>query len=166
MISIQYFTTPVGELILGSYEGKLYLADWKHRKDRDKIDKRLKKALNTDYVEASTVVTEEAIHQLDGYFSQSRKNFDLPLLLCGTDFQKSVWEGLMKVSYNETCSYLDLAKKIDKEKAVRAVSTAIGANTLSLFIPCHHIVGSDGSLTGYAGGLEAKAKLLALENIC
>jgi len=162
-INIARYESPVGEMILGSYEGKLCLADWKHRKHRSQIDKRLQKALRAEYVEESSEVIEKSIKQLAAYFVNERKTFDIPLLMLGTDIQKSVWQGLIEIPYGTTASYLELSKSIGKEKAVRAVATAIGANALSIFIPCHRIIGSDGSLTGYAGGIDAKKKLLDLE---
>jgi len=83
--------------------------------------------------------------------------------MVGTPFQKSVWQALAQIPYGDTVSYMDIAKSIGKPKAIRAVATAIGANALSIVIPCHRVVGSDGDLRGYAGGLEAKKRLLALE---
>lgn len=163
MISIQTYSTPVGDILLGSYDGKLCLADWKYRKMRTSIDKRLQKGLNAKYVEESSEVIVETMKQLDGYFANERKLFDIPLLMVGTDFQKSVWQGLMKIPYGTTASYLELSRKIGNEKAVRAVASANGANAISIMIPCHRIIGSDGSLAGYAGGLATKKKLLELE---
>ncbi|HHD82247.1 MAG TPA: methylated-DNA--[protein]-cysteine S-methyltransferase [Campylobacterales bacterium] len=163
-INIQYFNTPVGELILGSYEGKLCLADWQYRKKREQIDNRLQKALGAEYVEEDTEVLQKARKQLTEYFNHKRKIFDIPLLLVGTDFQKSVWQGLIETPFGTTSSYLELAKQIGNEKAVRAVATANGANTISIIIPCHRIIGSNGELVGYAGGLDVKRKLLELEN--
>ncbi len=163
-ISIQYYTSPVGEMILGSFEGKLCLADWRYRKMRTTIDARIQKALNAEYVEEGSEVIEMTIKQMEAYFSHGRKDFDIPLLLLGTEFQKSVWQGLMQIPYGTTSSYLELAKNIGNEKAVRAVASANGANAISILVPCHRIIGSDGSLTGYAGGLDVKKKLLVLEN--
>lgn len=162
-ICIQYYKSPAGELILGSYEGKLCLADWRYRKSRTAVDNRLQKGLKATYVEVDTELLILAREQLVEYFCGDRQTFDLPLLPVGTEFQKSVWKGLLKIPFGQTVSYLALAKTIDSEKAVRAVAAAVGANALSLFIPCHRIIGSDGSLTGYAGGLEAKQRFLDLE---
>ncbi len=164
MISIQYFNTPVGELILGSYDGKLCLADWRTRKMRERLDERLKKGLNAEYIEEDTEVLKEARKQLTEYFDHKRKSFDLPLLLVGTDFQKSVWQGLIQIPFGHTASYRDLAQNIGNEKAVRAVANANGANAISILIPCHRIIGSNGDLTGYAGGISTKKKLLELEH--
>ena len=163
MIYIQTYSSPVGDILLGSYEGKLCLADWKYRKMRTSIDKRLQKGLKAEYVEESSEVIVETMKQLEAYFANERKIFDIPLLMVGTDFQKSVWQGLMKIPYGTTASYLELSKKIGNEKAVRAVASANGANAISIMIPCHRIIGSNGDLTGYAGGLSTKKKLLELE---
>jgi len=97
------------------------------------------------------------------YFASKRTQFEIPLLLLGTDFQKLVWNALIEVPYGETASYLELAKSISKPKAVRAVATANGANAISILVPCHRIIGSNGDLVGYAGGLSTKKKLLELE---
>lgn len=101
--------------------------------------------------------------QLMEYFNKKRRIFDLPLELRGTPFQKDVWKALLDLSYGETRSYLDLAKSIGRPQAVRAVATAIGKNPLSIIIPCHRVIGSNGNLTGFAGGLESKAFLISLE---
>ena len=108
-------------------------------------------------------LSDGAKEELEAYFKGLRKRFDLPLLLVGTEFQKSVWQGLLQIPFGTTASYKELAQNIDNKTAVRAVASAVGANAISIFIPCHRIIGADGSLTGYAGGLEAKKKLLALE---
>lgn len=162
-IAVQYWHSPVGELILGSYGEKLCLADWRYRKQRERIDRRLQNGLKSKYVETSSSVINETITQLKEYFAKERKDFDIPLLLLGTDFQQDVWKGLMQIPYGSTDSYLSLAKSIGNEKAVRAVASANGANAISILVPCHRIVGSNGTLTGYAGGLDVKEKLLILE---
>jgi len=163
-INIQHYNSPVGEILLGSYKGKLCLADWQYRRMRSTIDKRIQKGLKAEYVEESSSVIDETIEQLQAYFTCERKMFDIPLLMVGTDFQKSVWDGLIKIPYGTTASYLELSRNIGNEKAVRAVASANGANAISILIPCHRIIGSTGDLVGYAGGLPAKKKLLELEN--
>ncbi len=162
-ISIQYFNSPVGDIILGAFEGKLCMADWRHRKMRNHIDSRLQKGLKAEFIEEDTPVLQQTRHQLDEYFNRERKTFDIPLLMVGTDFQKQVWQGLIDIAYGSTASYLEVSQSIGNEKAVRAVASANGANAISIMIPCHRIIGSDGSLVGYAGGLPAKKKLLQLE---
>ena len=102
-------------------------------------------------------------NQLDRYFSRNSYKFDLPIRLVGTDFQLEVWNELQKVPFGETRSYADIARRIGKPDAIRAVGTANGANPIAIIIPCHRIIGSNGSLTGYAGGLDNKKKLLDFE---
>jgi methylated-DNA-[protein]-cysteine S-methyltransferase len=163
-ISIQYFKTPVGEMILGSYDNKLCMADWRYRKKRESIDRRVQKGLNAVFVEEESSVLKLAKEELEAYFKGTRNTFDIPLLLIGTQFQKIIWKEVRQIPFGRTVSYMELAQKIDKEKALRAVASAVGANAISIFIPCHRVIGSDGSLTGYAGGLDAKKKLLEIEN--
>ena len=162
-IYISYFPTPYGELILGSYNSKLCLADWRYRKMRNAIDKRIQEMLQAEYTEGNSTIIDETKEQLSDYFQGKRKEFDVPLLLVGTDFQKSVWEALLQIPYGKTETYLGLSKKLGNEKAIRAIATANGANAISILIPCHRIIGSDGSLVGYAGGLSTKKKLFELE---
>lgn len=162
-ILINYFKTPLGELIIGEYENQLCICDWRYRKMRQQIDKRILEGLKAEYLEGTSEVIEECKKQLDEYFKRERQVFDLPLLLVGTDFQKRVWEKLIEIPFGKTNSYLGLSKDLGDEKAIRAVATANGANAISIIIPCHRIIGSDGKLVGYAGGLPAKQKLLELE---
>ena len=105
----------------------------------------------------------EAAGQLGEYFAGERRSFDLPLDLHGTPFQLDVWRALMEIPYGETRTYAEQAAAIGRPAAVRAVGAANGRNPISIVIPCHRVVGSDCSLTGFAGGLEAKASLLSLE---
>jgi methylated-DNA-[protein]-cysteine S-methyltransferase len=164
-ISIQFYKSLVGELILGAYNGKLCLADWRYRKMRAEIDARIQKGLNAEYIEESTPVIQQTIEQLMEYLEGKRKIFDIPLELVGTDFQKSVWQELLKIPFGETATYLGLSQKLGNEKAIRAVAAANGANAISILVPCHRIIGTSGKLIGYAGGLPAKKKLLELEGI-
>lgn len=163
-ISIQHYASPCGELILGSLNDELVLCDWRYRRMRFAIDKRIKERAGAEYVEESSPIIELAKVQLNEYFAGRRKVFDVPLRFIGTDFQKSVWEQLQKVPFGQTATYLDLANAMGTPESVRAVANANGANALSIFVPCHRIIGSDGALVGYAGGLQAKRKLLDLEN--
>lgn len=109
-------------------------------------------------------VLEDAVYQLQEYFDGQRETFDLELNPQGTDFQKRVWDGLLQVPYGKTVSYLDLSKTLGDVKAIRAVAAANGKNPLWIVVPCHRVIGSDGSLTGYAGGLHRKKWLLDHEN--
>lgn len=108
-------------------------------------------------------VLARAVAQLDEYFAGVRREFNLPTDVSGTEFQKRVWRELSRIPYGKTFSYRDIAKRIGKEKATRAVGTANGRNPLSILVPCHRVIAADGSLGGYAGGLEIKIKLLELE---
>lgn len=164
MIHTQVYNSPIGELMLGSFEDELVLCDWKYRRMRNTIDARICKELCSQMEEGETAVTKNAKSELDAYFAERLKEFTTPIKLIGTDFQKAVWNALLKIPYGKTISYMELAKKLRNEGAVRAVASANGANALSIFVPCHRVVGSDGSLTGYAGGISAKKKLLQLED--
>ena len=107
--------------------------------------------------------TRPCVKQLEEYFAGERRRFDLPLDLRGTDFQQRCWQALLKIPYGETRSYADIARAIGQPSAVRAVGLANGQNPVAIVVPCHRVIGSDGSLTGYGGGLEIKRKLLELE---
>ncbi len=165
MVYLQYFHTPYGELVLGESGGELCLCDWKYRKMREQIDSRIQTGLQAEFKLEETDLLDEAKSQLNEYFAKERTTFDLPLLFVGSDFQKSVWEKLLTIPYGKTTSYLELSRTLGDEKAIRAVATANGANAISIIVPCHRVIGSDGSLTGYAGGLNAKQKLLQLEGM-
>ena len=162
-INIQYYKTKIGELILGSFDEKLCLLDFRYRKMRTTVDNRIKKGLNAEFLEQDDKTLKITRVQLDEYLNGDRKKFDISILMVGTDFQKSVWNALIKVSYGFTSTYLQLAKNINHEKAVRAVASANGANSIGLIVPCHRIIGSDGELVGYGGGIAVKKRLLKLE---
>jgi methylated-DNA-[protein]-cysteine S-methyltransferase len=162
-INIQYFKHPYAEFVLGSYDGKLCLCDFRYRKIRESVDNRIQRGLNARFVEQNDAVLTDTKTQLEEYFLGERSVFDMPLLLVGTDFQKTVWDKLANVKYGETATYLDLAVAIDNKSAVRAVGSANGANGLAIIIPCHRIIGSKGELVGYGGGLSLKKRLLELE---
>ncbi len=157
------YKSPAGELILGSFDNQLCLCDWKYRKMRSSIDERIRKGLEAEFIEGETEVVKETIRQLEAYFEGELTQFDIPLLPVGTDFQKEVWKKLTEIPFGETRSYLQLSKDLGNPDAIRAVASANGANAISILIPCHRIIGSDGSLVGYAGGLDAKKRLLKLE---
>ena len=163
-IHIQYFKTPYGELILGEHNGKLCLCDWRYRKMRHIIDDRIQEGLQVKFEDKQTDLIVEAKKQLEEYFQKQRTTFDLPLLFVGTVFQKLVWEELLNVPYGKTETYYGLSQKLNNTKAIRAIAAANGANAISIIVPCHRIIGSNGELVGYAGGVDVKQKLLRLEN--
>ena len=122
--------------------------------------------MNED-VEISTKIPKElkeAVLQLQDYFDGKRTTFTFPLNPSGTDFQKKVWQELLHIPFGKTCSYLELSKKLGDAKAIRAVASANGKNPLWIVVPCHRVIGTNGSLTGYAGGLWRKKWLLEHEN--
>lgn len=108
-------------------------------------------------------VLKNTIVQLEAYFAGKRTDFDIPLNPCGTAFQKQVWNALLKIPYGETCSYGDIAKLIRKPKASRAIGGANNKNPIPILIPCHRVIGANGQLVGYGGGLNKKKWLLDLE---
>ena len=121
----------------------------------------------SDKGEISTIIPtilKDAVSQLNDYFEGKRNDFDFKLNPKGTDFQQKVWKGLLEIPFGKTCSYIDLSKKLGDVKAIRAVAAANGKNPLWIVVPCHRVIGSDGSLTGYAGGLWRKKWLLEHEN--
>ena len=162
-INIQYHKTKIGEMILGSFDGSLCLLDFRYRKMRKSVDNRIKQGLNAEFIEQDDELVVKSKQQLDEYLAGERKEFDIPIITVGTNFQLNVWEALLKIPYGKTASYLQLAKDIGNPKAVRTVANANGANAIGIIIPCHRIIGSNGELTGYAGGLAAKKRLLKLE---
>ena len=113
---------------------------------------------------AIPAVLQEAVNQLNDYFKGKRTDFDFTLNPKGTEFQQKVWKGLLEIPFGKTCSYMDLSKKLGDVKAIRAVASANGKNPLWIVVPCHRVIGTDGSLTGYAGGLWRKKWLLEHEN--
>lgn len=129
---------------------------------KEKNYKKLKK--DCEYKIKETPLIKRAAKQLDEYFNKKRKTFDLPLKPEGTDFQKKVWKALQRIPYGTTASYGEIAAAIGNHKASRAVGMANNRNPIAIIIPCHRVIGADGSLVGYAGGLEIKKILLELEN--
>ena len=152
-----------GDLILGSFKDQLCLCDWRYRKMRSSIDKRIQKGLDAHYIEEESSVIRATRAQLSEYLNADRKVFDIPIQMVGTEFQKSVWNELLNIPFGKTESYQGLSEKLSSRKAIRAVATANGANAISILIPCHRVIGTKGELVGYAGGLNVKSKLLELE---
>jgi methylated-DNA-[protein]-cysteine S-methyltransferase len=148
--------SPVGELTLVARKQRLVAILWENdRPGRVKLG-----ALTESAGEPVLVETEK---QLNEYFAGKRSQFDLELDFAGTEFQKSVWKALLTIPFGETRSYGQIAAQLGNPKAVRAVGAANGKNPISIVAPCHRVIGSTGALTGFAGGMEAKAHLLELE---
>ncbi len=149
------FGSPVGPLLLAGDSNALRLVSFESSKRSTPP--------RPDW-EQDKAPFAEVIRQLQAYFGGELKEFDLPLALEGTDFQLRVWKALRTIPYGETISYAQLAQCIGNPKAVRAVGLANGSNPIPIIVPCHRVIGSDGSLTGFGGGLSTKKKLLELEN--
>lgn len=157
------YESPCGTLIIGTLGDRLCLCDWEYGRHRIAVDRRLALALRTVYRDGETEANTEAIRQLDEYFRGERKAFTMPLMFIGTDFQKKVWRMLLEIPYGKTFSYSYIAEHLGKPNSTRAVANACQANAIALFAPCHRVMGANGNLTGYAGGLEAKQFLLDFE---
>ncbi len=121
------------------------------------------RGLSPDAVERETPLHREAEQYLTHYFAGDRPDMELPLAPAGTAFQQAVWQALLEIPYGQTRSYSELAEYLGRPAAIRAVAGAVGKNPISILIPCHRVIGKDGSLTGFAGGMERKRFLLALE---
>lgn len=149
MISKVHYKSPVGMLCIEEEDGgiiSLYLD------------------LNTDTsADKGTPVLKNAVRQLEQYFKGERQEFDLPIKLKGTDFQLKVWTALRHIPYGETCSYGEIAKKIGNSKASRAVGGANNKNPILIIVPCHRVIGADGSMVGFGAGIGVKEYLLNLE---
>lgn len=148
--------SPVGRLTLVASEQGLVAILWENDNPR-RVP--LGEVVETD----GHAVLLETERQLREYFAGRRREFALPLHFRGTEFQRQVWSALLTIPYGQTRSYAEIARQIDCPAAVRAVGAANGRNPLSIVAPCHRVIGSNGKLTGFAGGLEAKAQLLSLE---
>lgn len=157
------YESPCGTLMLGTFADRLCLCDWQVERHRGHVECRVRRMLGAEFEEGFSPVIDKAKTQLDEYFAGARREFDVPLLFAGTDFQKKVWDALLTIPYGQAISYGEMARRIGMPTAVRAVANANGANAISIFAPCHRVIGSDRKLTGYAGGLEAKEYLLTLE---
>lgn len=144
-----YYYSPIGRLVITEDGKGICLVTFSDVDD--------------DCIKKETDLLLMAVNQLEEYFMGARKNFDLPLSLKGTEFQLMVWKKLLDIPYGETVSYSDIANSINKPKAVRAVGMANNKNKIPIIIPCHRVIGKDGSLTGYAGGLDIKKQLLDME---
>ena len=155
MIFFQTIDSPVGPLLLAASDAGLHAIEF--AENRHPVKR------STDWQEGDHPLLAQAHRQLDEYFAGTRNAFDLPLSPQGTDFQRKVWNTLASIPYGQTISYAQLAQRIGKPSAMRAVGAANGRNPLPIVLPCHRVIGADGSLTGFGGGLPTKQFLLQLE---
>lgn len=162
-IDIQYFDVPCGRLILGSYLNYICICDWMCNRYRESIDKRIQRVLEASFTVRPSAVIDRTKMELEEYFKGIRMQFDIPLQMIGTEFQKQVWQFLSTIPYGTTLSYGAEAEYMGRPSAVRAVANANGANPIAIVVPCHRVIGRNGALTGYAGGTDVKRYLLQLE---
>lgn len=154
-MNYSYVETPVGSLLIAGDAGAIYEINFpRNGKPRPPRD---------GWTESARGTVSAAMRQLREYFAGKRTEFDLPLAPQGTEFQRAVWQRLQEIPYGETISYGELAKRVGNPKASRAVGAANGQNPIPIVIPCHRVIGSNGKLTGFGGGLPTKEILLTLE---
>ena len=163
VITINRITTPLGPMMIGVTNDGLCLLEFTDRKMLETQIEVLKKRLNAEMITGKHSMIGKVETQLEEYFSGKRKTFDLPLVVPGTDFQLKAWNALTEIPFGTTRSYKQQADVVGDAKAVRAVARANGENRISIIIPCHRIIGSDGSIVGYGGGVHRKQWLLKHE---
>jgi O-6-methylguanine DNA methyltransferase len=161
-VHTSWIQTPIGRLRIASTARGLAYVELPHANGCG-LDGWLRRCIPDAKVARDDAANRPAAKQIVEYLEGARTSFDLPLDLRGTDFQQRVWKALREIPYGETRSYQEIAKKIRKPRAVRAVGAANGANPVSLVVPCHRVVAAGGKLGGYAGGLALKQRLLAME---
>jgi methylated-DNA-[protein]-cysteine S-methyltransferase len=157
-VTAKLYPTPLGSVRINISEGYLNELSFVNEKDN------LLQVDTTQLLPVNENIFQECIKQLDEYFSGNRKIFQLPIRQAGTEFQQKVWKELMTIPFGKTITYLELAQRLGNVKSIRAAAAANGQNHLWIVVPCHRVIGSNGSLTGYAGGLPMKKWLLEHEN--
>lgn len=155
--------TPLGIMLAGATSKGICLLEFTGRIRIEKEFQELKKLLNTVMIPGRNAHTAQLEKELSAYFDGTLKQFTVPLHLPGNDFSKAVWQAIQVVPYGHTCSYKQQADYMNNPKAIRAIASTNGKNRIAIIIPCHRIIGSNGSMTGYAGGIEKKKWLLKFE---
>jgi AraC family transcriptional regulator of adaptative response/methylated-DNA-[protein]-cysteine methyltransferase len=163
-LSVSRLTTPLGPIIAAATSKALYLLEFAERRMLATQFKTLAQRLDCVFVGDKNEIIRQAEWEIDEYFAGRLEKFKVPLATPGTEFQQSVWQSLKNINYGQTRSYQQVAAEVSNPKAVRAVARANGANRIAIIIPCHRVIGADGSLTGYGGGLWRKQRLLDLES--
>jgi len=162
-ITLTHFETKLGPMYACATKQGICMLEFSGKHTPETELKILSKKLQANVILGDSKYFTPLKQQLDEYFEGSRKDFDIPLVLIGTDFQKEVWTELLRIPYGTTRSYKQQAIALNNLEAIRAVAGANGMNKISIIIPCHRVIGEDGSLTGYGGGLWRKKKLLDIE---
>jgi AraC family transcriptional regulator of adaptative response/methylated-DNA-[protein]-cysteine methyltransferase len=163
-VRVTRILTPLGPMLVGGTDDTLCLLEFIDRRMLETQLKRLRNRLGAVLIPGSNPVTRTAEDELAAYFARDLSEFSVALEAPGTEFQQTVWEALREIPYGTTASYGDVARNIGRPTAVRAVARANGDNRIAIVIPCHRVIGSDGTLTGYGGGLWRKRRLLELES--
>ena len=163
VINLTRLETPLGTMFACAVEKGICLLEFSDRRMLETEFTTLAKKLNANILQCDNQHFDQLKQELDEYFAGKRKTFEVPLFPVGTDFQQSVWQALIKIPYGQTRSYKQQAVTIHKPEAIRAVGSANGMNPISIIVPCHRVLGDDGSLTGYGGGLWRKQWLLDME---
>jgi AraC family transcriptional regulator of adaptative response/methylated-DNA-[protein]-cysteine methyltransferase len=162
-VAVTRLLTPLGPMIAGATDEGICLLEFAERRMLETQLRRLSKRLGAVFVPGSNRWIDQLDRELRAYFDGASKGFDIPLVIRGTEFQKLAWDALLKIPYGETRTYEEQARVMGRASAVRAVGRANGDNRIAIVIPCHRVIGSDGRLTGYGGGLWRKRALLELE---
>lgn len=162
-LSIKTIKTPLGQMTAGCTDKGICLLEFNDHNELDKEIEELAKTLGCALKKESNNILKDLTEQLNEYFAGKRTVFNLKLFFVGTQFQKIVWTSLLKIPYGKTIAYKEQAASIKKPESIRAMAHANGMNKLSIIVPCHRVIGSDGSLTGYGGGLWRKRYLIDME---
>ncbi|MGJ8526713.1 Methylated-DNA--protein-cysteine methyltransferase [Halomonadaceae bacterium LMG 33818] len=164
IIHLHRFTTPLGPMFVGATERGICLMEFTDRRMLETEFRDLKRRLKATILYGENHHTRQAEQEMTEYFGGQRQTFSLSLDLPGSDFQREVWKALDKIPYGNTVSYQALAQQLQRPNGVRAVANAVGANRVAIVIPCHRVIGKNGQLTGYSGGLPRKRWLLEHES--
>lgn len=163
VIRVDRLTTPLGPMLVAATDSQLCLLEFVDRRMLPAQVQRLRRRLGAVFVPDRNPIIAQTETQIAEYFDGKRSKFTVPIVMPGTEFQQQVWDELTRIPYGTTTSYAALAQRVDRPKAVRAVGTTNGLNALAIIVPCHRVVGADGKLVGYGGGLWRKQRLLELE---
>jgi len=163
VVRVSRIGTPLGPMLVGATDEALCLLEFVDRRMLPTQIARIRKRLGAVFVPSGNDVLHRVEESVARYFGGEARDFSVPLEPCGTEFQRDVWKALLDIPYGETRSYADVARAVGRPRSVRAVGTANGANAMAIIIPCHRVVGANGKLVGYGGGLWRKQRLLDLE---
>lgn len=163
IIHLKTVTTPLGDMFACAVDEGICLLEFTDRKNMEKQFKSLSKSLSAEIAEKDHPHFTQLENELKEYFEEKRNAFEVPLFITGTEFQAKVWQLLREIPMGETRTYKQQSEFLGNPKAIRAVGTANGINKIAILIPCHRVIGSNGELVGYAGGIWRKQKLLELE---